>query len=115
VNEYHFVGIWGGNYTWKVVKVWVPGTPGKPAIPAKNRASIIFTSNQSQKTGAVWVAIYQQVDSRYKLVSARGFKQGKSFKFKFIKKADVDYYVRITPAFSDLGSYSINVTTAAIR
>ena len=115
VNEYHFVGIWGGNYTWKVVKVWVPGTPGKPAIPAKNRASITFTSDQSQKTGAVWVAIYQQVDSRYKLVSARGFKQGKSFKFKFIKKADVDYYVRITPAFSDLGSYSINVTTAAIR
>jgi len=115
VLEYHLVDVSGGKYTWKVVKVWVPGTPGKPAIPAKNRASITFTSDQSQKTGAVWVAVYQQVDSRYKLVSARGFKQGKSFKFKFVKKADVDYYVRITPAFSDLGLYSINVTTAAIR
>jgi hypothetical protein len=101
---------WGGP-----IQIW-GWIPGKRAIPAKNRARFTFTSDHLQ-TASIWVAVYQQVDSRYKCVKSKLMllKPGKSSSFKFVKKADVNYYVAITPAVSDLGSYSLIVTKAAIH
>jgi hypothetical protein len=104
-----------GWYYERWERRWVEGTPGRKAVPARDRASIIFTSDKLSQTSSVWVAIYEQVDSGFRLVKSKAFKQGKNTTLKFTGKADVNYYARITPYDSSVGSYSVNVTRAAIH